>query len=130
MNQQHMGSRTLDTIAAGHKGRVLSLLGGREFYERLTSMGINIGCEIEVLHSSLGQNGPALVLVGETRLAVGQGMAARILIALDRPEPQPKSWFGRPSGRTWFRSCCRRAQTFMSWDKWQHRQEQDNHCML
>lgn len=77
------GTRPLSTIAAGKKGMVIALAGGRQFQDRLVSMGLNVGCEIEVVHSSNGRCGPTLVATGETRLAVGHGMADKILVAVD-----------------------------------------------
>ena len=77
------GIRPLSTIAAGKKGMVVALMGGWQFQNRLVSMGINVGCEIEIVYSSNGRGGPTLVATGETRLAVGHGMADKILVAVD-----------------------------------------------
>jgi Fe2+ transport system protein FeoA len=103
-----MERQKLNTIAAGRKGVVVALLGGRHFQERLVSMGINVGCEIEVLHSSHHHNGPTLIVTGETRLAIGQGMAEKILVAVDAPAPRTKSRLSRRLRRRWFRPLCRR----------------------
>jgi Fe2+ transport system protein FeoA len=80
---ENSGPRPLSTIATGKKGMVVALMGGRQFQNRLVSMGMNVGCEIEIVHSSNGRGGPTLVATGETRLAVGHGMADKILVAVD-----------------------------------------------
>lgn len=77
------GTRPLSTIATGKRGIVVALMGGRQFQNRLVSMGLNVGCEIEIVHGSNGRGGPTLFATGETRLAVGHGMADKILVAVD-----------------------------------------------
>lgn len=104
MMKAHVNTRRLNTISAGRKGTIVGLLGGRQFQDRLVSMGMNIGCKIEILHSSHGQGGPTLVSAGETRLAVGQGMAEKILVVVDTQEHPPKSCSFRRFRRGWFRS--------------------------
>ena len=74
---KHQG-RPLTAIASGGKAKVVALLGGRGFQNRMVSMGLKVGCEIEVLHR--GSRGPVLVAAGGTRLALGHGMAERILV--------------------------------------------------
>jgi ferrous iron transport protein A len=103
-----MERQKLSTIAVGRKGIVVAFLGGRQFQERLVSMGINVGCEIEVLHSPCHRNGPTLIVTGETRLAVGQGMADKILVAADTLAPLPKSRRTGRLRRGWFRPFCRK----------------------
>ena len=46
-------------------------------------MGIHVGCDLKVIHNSDGQGTPALVAVGETRLALGYDMLDSILIAVE-----------------------------------------------
>jgi Fe2+ transport system protein FeoA len=46
-------------------------------------MGLNVGCDLEVVHSGDGRGGPTLVAAGESRLAIGHGMLDRILVAVD-----------------------------------------------
>lgn len=109
MMKKHVNTRRLNTIAAGEKGTVVGLFGGRQFQDRLVSMGIHVGCEIEVLHSSDSQGGPTLVSAGETRLAIGQGMADKVLVAVDTQNNPPESWSFRRFHRGrfrrgWFRS--------------------------
>lgn len=74
---------TLSDMKAGQKGMVVALNGGYEFQTRLVSMGVHLGCEIEVLHSGNGRGGPRLVAIGDSRLAIGYGMLDRVLVAVD-----------------------------------------------
>ena len=61
----------------GMRVRVHRLLGGKGLEMRLTSLGLNIGSELVV---SLHQGGKLVVLREETRLALGAGMAHKILV--------------------------------------------------
>ena len=63
----------------GLKVRIISLAGGRSLQERLISMGLNVGSEINVIKK--GMPGPFLIATGETRLAIGAGMAHKIMVS-------------------------------------------------
>jgi len=74
----------LNRLRPGQRATVVGLVGGRGFRMRLLSMGLRVGSEVEVVHSSNGAAGPTLVAAGETRLAIGHGMAAKVLVAVKR----------------------------------------------
>lgn len=61
--------------------RVVAIRGGRRFHERINSMGLYIGCELNMMVN--GQEGRMVVAIGDTRLALGHGMAEKIWV---RPE--------------------------------------------
>jgi len=65
-----------------HKGRVSEILGGAGLQNRLMSMGLYIGKEITKL-SYIGLRGPVVIKVGRTVLALGHGMAAKIIIEVE-----------------------------------------------
>jgi ferrous iron transport protein A len=58
--------------------RILALHGGKTLVMRLTELGLNVGAEIRVVQR---QGGGLLVARGEARVALGGGMAAKILVA-------------------------------------------------
>lgn len=58
--------------------RVVALRAGRGLDRRLTEMGLNIGTELKVQQRQPG--GALVVLRGETRLALGGGMAHKIMV--------------------------------------------------
>ena len=64
----------------GEKVRVVGLLGGKGVGHRLASMGLNQGAELEVIKS--GGPGPMIVASGETRIALGHGMAKQIVVSI------------------------------------------------
>ena len=57
--------------------RVVGLRAGRALDRRLTDLGLNVGSELIVLQR---QGGGLLVRRGETRIAVGGGMAIKIMV--------------------------------------------------
>lgn len=68
----------LEQLASGTRAVVSELRGGRGFASRLAGMGISVGCQIEVLQNPA--HGPLLVLVRDTRIALGRGEASKILV--------------------------------------------------
>lgn len=74
--------KPLSHVRPGVTATVIGLLGGRGFQSRLVNMGLNVGVEVRVLHGGNG-DGPALVATGQTRLALGRGMAHRVMVAVD-----------------------------------------------
>jgi ferrous iron transport protein A len=61
----------------GTRLRVVALLGGAGHDKRMTEMGLNIGAELIVRQR---QGGGLVVMRGETRFALGGGMAHRIMV--------------------------------------------------
>ena len=57
---------------------VRRLAGGRAFAGRLAGMGVVVDSPLEVLQN-VG-HGPVLILVRDTRIALGRGEAAKILV--------------------------------------------------
>ena len=76
----------LDQIDPGMRAVVSELRGGREFASRLAGMGISVGSQIKVLQNPA--HGSLLVLVRDTRIALGRGEAEKILVREpDREQP-------------------------------------------
>jgi len=73
---------TLRQMDAGQRGTVLRVDGGMGLMSRLSAMGIRPGKKITKISSML-MRGPVTVQVGNTRLAIGFGMASRILVELE-----------------------------------------------
>lgn len=63
---------------AGEGGRlkIATLVGGKNFQDRIFSMGLNMGTEIHILRN-VG-NGPVLIALNGSRLFLGGGMAPKI----------------------------------------------------
>jgi ferrous iron transport protein A len=72
----------LSHLLPGQKAHISGLRGGRAFRQRITSLGLNIGCEVEMMKNEghTGSCGPVLVRAGDTRLMLGHRMAEHVMI--------------------------------------------------
>ena len=70
----------LAMASEGERIRIISLKGGRGFHEKLVSMGLNVGDEIEVIQRRGG--GTVLIAKEGIRYGLGGGMAQKILVAI------------------------------------------------
>ena len=84
MLKQH--EHCLDRLDPGMQAVVSELRGGRGFASRLAGMGISVGCQIKVLQNPA--HGSLLVLVRNTRVALGRGVASKILVRESDREQQ------------------------------------------
>ena len=64
----------------GESLRIISLRGGRGFHEKLVSMGLSVGDEIEVIQRRGG--GTVLIAKEGIRYGMGGGMAQKILVTI------------------------------------------------
>ena len=60
----------------GERLKIASLVGGKNFQDRIFGMGLNVGAEIDILRN-VG-NGPVLIALNGSRLFLGGGMAHKI----------------------------------------------------
>jgi len=67
----------LSRVRPGTRVRILSLSGGRGLVMRLYQMGLVPGEVIEVVMNNAG---PVVVLVRGVSIALGKGMASKILV--------------------------------------------------
>jgi len=70
----------LTDLAKGEQGIVVAIQGGWGFQQRLRLLGLAEGQQIRKL-SELALGGPVVVLVNRAQLAIGRGMARRILVS-------------------------------------------------
>jgi len=69
--------RPLSNIRRGETVQLVRIEAGRRLTRRLTELGLTPGVTIQVLHVN---GGPILIAVRGTRLAIGRGMADKILV--------------------------------------------------
>ena len=75
MTMEHK-ALTLSDLKDGASARVEAVLGGQALLKRLSAMGIMPGAHL-VKESG---HGPVVVLVRGARLALGRGMASKIIL--------------------------------------------------
>ncbi|MBC7119177.1 MAG: ferrous iron transport protein A [Methanobacteriaceae archaeon] len=82
---------TLKDLKTGKKARVQGIAGGIGLRRRLESLNIRVGKEIRKV-SSLPFHGPVIIEVDRCKIAIGQGMAAKVLVeVLDEDTPHGES---------------------------------------
>ena len=69
----------LSEVEEGRAVRIARVCGGRGFQSRLMGLGLRRGMELEVLKNP--GRGPCLVAVRHSRVALGRGMAAKVLVS-------------------------------------------------
>ena len=75
--QNMAGAFPLSMADAGAQVRIVALRGGAGLDRRMTEMGLNIGAQVRVLQQ---QGGGLVVMRGESRFALGGGMAHRVMV--------------------------------------------------
>lgn len=70
--------KKLSEMQAGTKGRIQSLEGDGRFLSRATSMGLTIGCPIEVLQNEKKQ--PILIYGRDTMVALNRKECEKIQV--------------------------------------------------
>jgi len=73
---------TLRHMQSGQGGRVVQIQGGHGLVNRLSALGIRPGKRITKVSSML-MRGPVTIKSGNTQIAIGFGMANRIIVELD-----------------------------------------------
>lgn len=78
---------TLAQMRTGRTGTVVEVLGGHGLIRRLDALGIRPGKKVTKISSTLF-HGPVILRVDSTDVAVGFGMARRIIVVLDKYLPR------------------------------------------
>lgn len=73
---------TLVSMSNGQSGIIYAIRGGRGMTTRLEALGVRIGAEI-IKKSSLMRGGPVIIAVGNTEIAIGYGMASKIIVEVN-----------------------------------------------
>lgn len=69
--------RTLLQLENNKPVEILSINGGQRLIRRLESMGLRVGVKVvKIGHCS----GPVIVKIGVTQLAIGRGMAEKVIV--------------------------------------------------
>lgn len=70
--------QALTEVVSGKPVSLVSIQGGRQLRARLCNMGLVPGARFTVLNGNGG--GPVIIKVKETRLAIGRGMARKMMV--------------------------------------------------
>ena len=69
---------SLAGASSGSSVAIVGFEGGRNMQARLLAMGLVRGARVRIIANE-GQ-GPLLIALGESRMSIGRGMAARIMV--------------------------------------------------
>ena len=69
----------LSDLIAGNTGKIIRIIGGKGFRQKLAVMGIKEGLEVRIIKSSLS-GGPVVIEVERNSIAMGRGMAQKIYV--------------------------------------------------
>ena len=86
MTMDEKGQLTLAQMRTGQTGTVVEVLGGHGLIRRLDALDIRPGKKITKISSTLF-HGPVTLKVNNAQVAVGFGMARKIIVAVDKYLP-------------------------------------------
>jgi ferrous iron transport protein A len=81
------GQLTLAEMKTGQRGTVVEVRGGHSLTRRLDALGIRPGKKVIKLNSTLFR-GPIMLRVDNAQVAVGFGMAGKIIVETDKYLPR------------------------------------------
>lgn len=70
----------LDQLAPGQAAPVLWIRGGRGLVSRLATLGFTPGAIVQMIQNY--GHGPLIVMIRDTRVALGRGEAAHIVVSM------------------------------------------------
>jgi len=73
---------TLRQMQSGKSGKVVQVQGGMGLANRLSALGVRPGKKITKVSSML-MRGPVTIQSGNTRMAIGFGMANKIIVEIE-----------------------------------------------
>jgi ferrous iron transport protein A len=73
---------SLPQLRAGQRGKVIEITGGFGIVEKLTALGIRPG-QIVTKQNSVFTKGPVVLKVNNTEMAIGYGMAQKVLVEVE-----------------------------------------------
>jgi len=65
-------------VSPGEEVRLVAIQGGQRMRKRLADLGLNLGMTVRVIQRN--GHGPLILAVKDSRLALGHGMAHRIMV--------------------------------------------------
>ncbi len=76
----------LNLASPGDTVDLVAIRGGKRLHKRLADLGLNVGMPVRIIQGVSG--GPMLLAFkGDSRLAIGHGIAAKIVVAPHQPSP-------------------------------------------
>ena len=77
-NIEQNNIRSLSTVRSGEKVKLAGIDAGRDLHSRLIAMGLAPNVEITVMSNN--HPGPFVIMVKNSRMVLGRGMAHKIMV--------------------------------------------------
>ncbi|NHJ32217.1 MAG: ferrous iron transport protein A [Asgard group archaeon] len=74
-------SKPLIKLQEGRKGIVGKIVGGKSACKRLNELGLVPGAEVEMVNNI--SNGPVMIRVKGSKLALGRGLASKVHVIIE-----------------------------------------------
>jgi ferrous iron transport protein A len=84
-----MKTKDITQMNPGEKGVIINIYGGIGLLKKLDALGIRVGVEITKVSAQLFR-GPVTIQVGNTQVAIGYGMAKKIIVSLQSTVNSPQ----------------------------------------
>lgn len=73
----------LTELKEGESARIVEIIGGRGVRQKLDALGIRVGVKVKKV-SSLMWRGPIVIMAENTQVAIGWGMAQKIVVVPEK----------------------------------------------
>ena len=74
-----MELKDLTQIVKGRDVKIVELKGGQRFQQKVEALGLRVGVQVKKLSTQV-LNGPVTIKIGSTTVALGYGMAKKIMV--------------------------------------------------
>ena len=78
-----MNIKDVTQLKAGERGKIIEIRGGYNLLKKLGLLGIRVGVNVIKISSQI-MRGPITLRVGNSRIAIGYGMAKKILVRVEK----------------------------------------------
>ena len=78
----------LNMLSMGEEAELVDVRGGHGVKRRLSALGLNPGMKVAMIQNAM--RGPVVLSVMDSRIALGRGMAQRILVSRDQGGHSPR----------------------------------------
>ena len=82
MKGMTINMKKLTELKDGQKAKITGISGDRRYLSRVTSIGLNVGCDIEMLQNV--NNRPVLVYGRDTMIALNRNESERITVEVSK----------------------------------------------
>ena len=80
-------TKDLGSVKSGERGRVAAVSGDDRFLGRITSIGLTVGCDVEIVQNH--ENRPVLLYARDTMIAVNRKESGMVIVDVGNGRTAP-----------------------------------------